>query len=298
MRFPLLCALALLLLSGCGAGDDWSRPELGDPVPAFEAADSLPFDAYQLADDELTALQQAEVKLLDECAREFGVTIDWGGDYLRPSDNSLNMWGGRLGTMSEAHAARYGYHAAPDGLWAPVSGFYLKDPSNIQPPPNDPAAILVAYGPSASNDQDDTANGKVVPPGGCIGKVDTALASPLTSFVKVASTLINLAMSDDRVRQATTRWSNCMKDAGHRFGSPLEAADDFTMVPVSTEETAVAVADVRCVRQSRWADLFYAILGDYQRQALEKDPDHFAKALDSQTARLAAVRGTGPRPVR
>lgn len=296
-RRAAAAALALgvvTVLVGCTSADsgEWSRPEL-DTIPSFTAADVLPFDAYHRSDSDLAALQLAVVERLSDCAREYGVDVTYGGDYLRPSDNSRTMWGGRLGTLDAAHASQYGYHASPDGAWAPVGGFYLKDPSNIQPAPDENAeqGLIVTYGPSSEESTTvprDSA-GVPVPLGGCLAQVEEATGGALVSDNEVTAELINLSLVDDRVARATTEWSACMSASGYDYDLVQGPAESFSLALITQQEIEVALADVKCTDESRWADVFYAILHDYQAQAIQRHPDDFGAVLASQTARLSAL---------
>ncbi len=296
--------LLMLLTAGCATSDlnepEWHVPAIEDP-PRFVATTPLPLDAYRLADEDLASMQSAQARLLVECARDYGVDVTVSGDYLRPSGEARLMWGGRIGTMDGEHAAQWGYHPSPDGSWAPVGGLYLRDPMNLQPDPaanSDPRAEAriqrVMYGGSDDLDgqkpgADDGARDLEVPDGGCWRQVESQINSPLSSDLDTLVDLYNLALVDDRVVDAISQWSDCMSSVGFQFREVQEPGRSFTLAALTPEESSVAVADVRCTAESRWADWFYAVLVDYQHQALLKDPAAFASVLSSQQARLEAL---------
>ncbi len=120
-----------------------------------------------------------------------------------------------------------------------------------------------------------------VPEGGCTKKV----------FDRVPTTPINTVDLDIQLRElvflhpdfikAQTNWAACMKTAGHDFKQVNDAADSTVFDVLDAETVALATHDVACTEQSRWPDYFYAILADYQRQAIEKDPTLFESSLRS-----------------
>lgn len=291
-----VAGLLALMTAGCApqtATTAWVTPEVGADVPAFTAQSTLPFDAFHLDVADLEAMQSAEVALLDACAARYGVDAVYSGDYLRPADLSRSMWGGRPGTLGEAHAAEYGYHASPTGEWAPVGGFYLKDPSNILPPPDASGELtaLVTYGPADGDDPTELTDGsgEPVPAGGCLREVEGEIGGALISDVDIRSELINLTFEHRDVVAAVGAWSTCMATAGYDYDTVQGPAESFSLSLLSDAEIAVALADVRCTGESGWADVFYAVLTDYQQQAVDQNPGDFAAVLDSQTARLEAL---------
>ena len=202
-------AFLAAVLCGCSSPNGstaWAKPTLKS-IPVFSEDSSLPFDAYRLSDSELTRMQSEEGQLLAKCDALYGIDVDFGGDYLRPSDESLNMWGGPFGTMSVRQASAFGYHAEPNGPWAHVGGFYLRDPSNVQPEQNadDKLANLVTFGPTANDSSNLPVDpkGKPIPKGGCTRLVETKIGGPLVSMIQITADLINLSLKDSRVVHQT-----------------------------------------------------------------------------------------------
>lgn len=278
----LVATLAACASSGPGG---WVLPTVPGTVPRFTAQDSLPFDSFQLGDAELTRMQTKEAVLLTECAQRFGLDVTFGGDYMEPEDISYLSWGGRPGTMSVEHAAEFGYHPAPGEPWAHVGGFYLKDPANVQAGGStDPGVVEILFGRDADDAQAEISQD--IPEGGCYGEVEGALGGPVSSVTYANSDLINLALKHPDVAKASERWQGCMKAEGFQFDTVYLASESFTMATLSPEEIDVAIADVSCTESSRWADIFYYVLADYQRQAIEREPATFEDALNSQNERL------------
>ena len=296
----------MLLTAGCGSeesDDGWETPQVGGSVPRFTAASSLPFDAYSLSDDDLETMQTAQAQLLEACARSFGLETAMGGDYVRPADIAHYMWGGRLGTLDAAYAAEFGYHASPESPWAPIGGFYLRDPGWVTPVDNGSGlgeaesslASMVLYGPTGGDDVPVPldSSGQPVPEGGCLAQVEAEIGGPLVANTQTVAELINLSLAHPDVEAASVAWSECMASEGYDYDKVLDAVESFSAAGLSSGEIEVALADVECIEQSRWADYFYAVLADYQQQAIVRNPEDFEAMLQSQTERMAALNLSG-----
>lgn len=282
----------LALLSGCTAtpsADEWTTPTVtGDFT--FAEGQSLPFDAFHLSKPELQRMQAKQAQLLTACAATYGATVTYGGDYIRPIDDSRSMWGGWFGTMTPEQASTWGYHAGPDDPWAPVGGFYLPTASNVQPnqSPDDALAQAVTWGvgPDGSGQAPIDTTGEPLPTGGCYAVVEAEIGGELLSDVRIASDVFGLAMSDPRVKEATADWSSCMSAVGYDFADIWGAAESYNVSLLTPEEIEVAIADVACTRSSNWSNLFYEILIGYQQQALAKQAEYMQKVLASEKFRL------------
>lgn len=285
-----------LILTGCtggASGAGWATPELPDQLPPVNTSTTLPLDAYKLSVDDRTVMQQGNVALLTACASEYGVAVEFSGDYLRPADDSRTKWGGLFGTESLEHAAVYGYHPAPAGPWALSGGFYLKDSGNIQVLPTadgsdaqhmlEQEVIFGTQDPSGESLLPD------LPKGGCWASTEAQINAPLASFIRDEADLNNLAVADDRVVAAQAVWSSCMKEAGYTFDAVDQAIGSFPIAQPSAEEVETAVADVKCTDSSGWARVLYAVLADYQRQAIARDPNKFEGALAAEQKRFESI---------
>ncbi len=288
--------LATALLSGCAASPtetEWSVPKLPADVPVFSATSSLPFDAYQLADAELQRMQEAQGQLLTECAADYGVDLEFLGDYTPPVDLGFAAWGGRFGTLDASHASVFGYHASPDSAWAPVGGFYLRDPANLQA--SDVAASvtsqIVVYGPEVDPTVSPPvdAAGDEIPAGGCNQIVNNELGGEMASIVGIEADVINLAIEHPRVKSAIAAWVACMSAAGYQYDEVQQPASEYANGPLTAEELDVATTDVTCTASSKWADLFYAALTDYENQAIAHQGQQLEAVRSSQTDRLAKL---------
>lgn len=304
-----IALLAIGALTGCTAGAEdstWTVPKVGDDVPAFTASSSLPFDAYQVSASKLAALQLAESRLMADCAQAYGVEIRSSGDYLRPTDLSWSMTGIPFGTLTVGQASQYGYHATPDGSWAPIGGFYIFDVSNIHANPPSFATELeiatvaaVAYGPSTDPNSVQSIletlptdqSGKPVPVGGCSAIVEKKINAPLSPriFNNLQAELINLSLAHPAVVKAVGRWSACMQGAGYDFSEVQDGSELYGLTVLTPDEVKTAVADATCTKSSRLADIYYYVLGKYQEQAVAKKSDVLQNVLASQKERLKAI---------
>jgi hypothetical protein len=307
----VLMVIAVLTLAACSqspSSSTWVAPSVADRVPHFGASNQLPLDKYQLTDRQLSRMQSEEAGFLTDCANKYSVQVSFFGDYLRPADSSTLMTGQPLGTLTASEAAATGYHAAaPSRAWAPVGGLYVRDPSNVRPsapnatPQRAENLNDVLFGPAASSetpspntspltDPTDKA-GRPVPQGGCWGELEKELRSPLETVTSLRIKLINLSFKQKDVRAAMARWSGCMKDAGHSYKAVQGPSQAFSLLPLGPKEKTVASIDVRCTRESNWANIFYDVLGNYESQAVRKDPNGLRGVRASEEARLRALDG-------
>lgn len=274
----------MMLLGGCATSTQavgWTLPDVPKDLPAAPATLALPFDSYTLSNAELGRMQAEQVRMLASCAAGKGLDIAFGGDYIRPEDNTYLNWGGRLGTMDLAHAAEFGYHPSADGTWSPIGGFYIRDPGNIQPAGTaDPNALKILYGVDAPGAESTSG-------GGCYAEVEREIGVTLIPIFDVESDLINLSLEHPSVRAANKAWIRCMSSMGYEYKSVQGPAEGFTMAALSVAETKVAVADVGCIASSNWSQIFHFVLTDYQDQAIAKDKQRFDSALSAQHKRLA-----------
>lgn len=288
-----------VLIAGCdSAGGDadkdfrYRTPEI-TTVPLVDASVRLPFDDYEMPVSERVRLQEGESQLLKECMIARGFDIELGGDFIRPPDPEpelafadTTMWGGPFGTMPLEHAQRFGYKPAPDGPFVKGPGFYW---SNLVfryldwgAEGADPAAESAFYADGSGDD------GGVDEDPGCLAEVGERLG-PLVDTTDYRSDLSKLAREHPRVEAATQAWTVCMRGRGYRYSDVWKASARYGMSAVDKRQIKVAVDDVECTAESGWANYYYAVLADYQRQALEHDPTLMESAFAAEKARLAAV---------
>lgn len=292
----LLVAIAVLIsaMGGCSGKtteNKWTRPELKQ-IPDFTSQSSLPFDDYQLDRVDLERMQAGQARILRQCTERFGVKIDFYGDFLRPEDDSTTLWGGPLGTMDLEHAASWGYHASPNEPFAGGPGFYVSDPVNVGPflAGGNTRPKIIVYGPAKDESLPPVDNaGEPVQPGGCMAETERKIGVKLRSEVDLAAELMNLAYRDSRTKTAAAKWSACMKLAGFAFKEVQGPSESIAAAPLSAQETKLATADVKCTKTSRWSNVYYAVLGGYEEQAIARNPEMFRTNLKAQQVRLTRV---------
>lgn len=122
---------------------------------------------------------------------------------------------------------------------------------------------------------------------GCFGEADDALGGLVTAqetlrqYVSESGidqeTVIESTRADRRTRDALAAWSACVVAAvGESAGTPDELARRFALLeePVIDREIEVAVADVRCQRETGLVETYLHVYAEYQRASLS-DPSRF-----------------------
>jgi hypothetical protein len=299
VRAALTGLVSVIVLAGIAA---CSAPEAAglrvpklDEVPHFTSSDPLPFDRFELDRQDAERMQHLHVEALRRCAESFEVAADYHGDFLR-SATGYDFWGGRFGTMDEAHAASWGYRAGPDDPFVALPGLYLASPGFLEPIIEDGTQAFVFYG-AAEDGRDVPLDDSGTPPpeGGCARFVEDEIDAPLVSTATLEADLINLSLEDERVRTAEAEWIECMRQEGYDFADVQDAAKSTIFAELDANQTSLAVTDVRCTAESGWSDVFYAILADYQEQSLDRNGELLRSRLEAQEARLAALEALAAR---
>lgn len=284
-----LPAVLSVLLSAC-AGDasdgdrSYRTPEL-ESVPVVESSLTVPFQQYELSFAERQRMQVGHARLLERCMSERGFSVAVAGDFVlgHQRDGVMDpaMWGGPFGTMPLEHARRYGYKPEKDGPFVKGPGFYLSNPGHLFLETGKITEDQLAPAERAYYGADGDP--------GCVDRVEEQIGVTLVDFIDLRSDVSQLAREHPRVESAMRAWVECMAQSGYRYSQVWEASQRYGTAPVSQVQVETAVADVRCTRQSHWADYFYAAVADYQRQAIERTPDLLEGALESEKARLLAI---------
>lgn len=304
LALPVAVA-AILSMLGCAPTssppadtEGWVVPEVADDPPPVDPALVLPAESYRLSDEQRAIMGEAQERLLEACALEFGVEMQFIGNYVRKPDNPTYYWGGLWGTMTEDHAQEYGYLATPTGPWKTSSGFTTHPPdifyayTSQEVDPRNDLLQAVAQGPEIQElvPREDRielprdGNGAEIPPGGCVAIVEREIGAPFDSSIDDdLFSLKMLALAQNRVARAESEWVTCMKRAtGEDFPTVSEAWPNG-----GRPETAVA--DVRCTQESRWPDFFYPVYEDYERQMIAKEPERFEAALAAEQERFEVL---------
>lgn len=267
---------------------EYLEPKLAN-VGVVDSGIVLPFDKYSLPVSELERMARGSARLFERCLGERGISVPrdahFGGDFIRGidkrNDESL-MQGGPFGTLGEAHAQRYGYHASPTGPYVQGPGFYLSSPESV------------SLGGNASDGLERAERELDGPLDGgrktCRMEVEEKVSAPMVDLSDLARDTSKLAMGHPQVSPTLSAWTSCMADSGHPgLENVYDASMSIYLRPLSENEIDLAVDDVECTRSSRWADFFYAALADYQRQAIANNPDVFSGALARARERADSI---------
>lgn len=306
---------ACLLLSACApsAKDEWEAPTVPVPAPTLTGADVLPFDTWTSSPGVLEQLQLAHAQLLSSCLAEYGVTASFAGDYLQQvSEDAENpywfQWGGRPGLWPINQVQKYAYAQAPGTPWVNGSGFYISSPVNIYQvqtgdPIRDAQIAGVLFGPSSAFIPGSGGPGELLPldqlprdsggalpaEGGCYASVEKQIDVPYVDLRPIESDVLGLAFHHEAVSEANALWVQCMASAGYDYSRFDEPMNDAQGIPTQ-EKIDIATADVRCTEESAWPSVFYYVLGAYQEQAIEQQPELFQSALSAETERAGKMK--------
>ncbi|MGW6529436.1 hypothetical protein [Streptomyces venezuelae] len=113
--------------------------------------------------------------------------------------------------------------------------------------------------------------------GGCRARAEEELYGDRATWFRVSSTAMNLTplwvpklVEDTRFKKALGAWSACMRDKGHRYADPSEIraalpalAKGLGKNKARAIETALAVAEATCARDSALADRARALKRTY-----------------------------------
>lgn len=277
-------AVAIALLVALAPGDRPSaapRPAPDPAVPASRVDIStlvLPFDTYETTPYENQVIEQAKDRLLGDCMRESG--LPWTplpgltrADTEGPHDR-------RYGLADPGVAARYGYHLPPlsparkrlEAVYADRADLPLRERN-------------AAYGPNSST-------------GGCWKKADERMfrgveRDQMSLLAGHSAQTFDVARRDPRVSAADKRWSACMKKAGHTYTDSYQALSDPAWGKSkrpTARERAVAVADVRCKRETGFLTTWIRVDQEVQNAAVRKNPALFRDLAEDRTAQLALAR--------
>jgi hypothetical protein len=191
--------------------------------------------------------------------------------------------------MTLDHAQRFGYHSGPGEPYVLGTGFYIKAIGNVSATQSSSATAdaRMQWELSGISPDNRTQN----PDDGCQAQVERRLASPLVDTTKALADVMDLAFNHPIVQQRMRNWVTCMHDAGEaEYDEVDEPVREFWLGTLTRRETRIAVKDVKCTQQSRWADYYYAALADYEEQAIKANPQLFESALHSEQDRLNAIQ--------
>ena len=267
-----LLGFLLLVVGGCTTGH--SRPEAPPPsvtVPPGTAPPPLGTAISAAARFPLDhyLLRPAQANDLDTVTKQLtGDCMTRHGLRWAPGERNefdlLRHRAHRFGLADEGLAAAAGYH------W---------DPTPSRPP---------AGGARA-----------------CAGEASRALgwrAGEFDWLRQLGDDALRRAYADPRATAVLGRWSECMAEAGFRYGRPQDAETYARRRQrADAAEKRTAVADVRCKARVRLVEELSTVLVDMQQQAVRENGSRletFRRMADSAAARADALRGDHRRPGR
>ncbi|WP_147375529.1 hypothetical protein [Jiangella rhizosphaerae] len=273
-RARLVVAATAVLAVAPGCASDPGAPP-APPGEADAAHLALPIEPYLVGPDDAAVLDRATVTLVERCLRRFGEDADLPvpdpGPRLGPTER-------RYGLTDPAVAATHGYHLAGDATR-----------SGPAPVAVDDTVLLGATTPGA------TVAGLAVPEGGCVGEASRAVGgAPGSAEIvqRINADSVSGAMTDPRVVAAFAAWSACMADAGYDYDDPWQPPADGWLEDAtpSTEEIAVATADVACKESTRLVAIWHHVDVELQEELVAAHEAELALVERDNRRRLEAAR--------
>ncbi|NEB04668.1 hypothetical protein [Streptomyces sp. SID13726] len=196
----------------------------------------LPIAKYAFSVEELDLMSRAEWKITRECMREYDLAYD-----LERSASAAEYQPGsnrRYGVLNAQVASRYGYEI-PDAA-----------PAASQETVSEKQLLALNGRPGGTAE----VNGRKVPEGGCLGRAKSEIRGRYTDAkgAEVASSIATESFTESLeapdVVKATRDWSQCMKEKGFSYSTPLQAlgADENSGAKVTRREISVATTDIAC----------------------------------------------------
>ncbi|UOZ06369.1 hypothetical protein [Amycolatopsis sp. WQ 127309] len=268
------CSAAPAATSDFGAGDlAVALGKVPRDLSTVHGLD-LPLDRSQLTPVEELEVIKARNTLVERCLAAHGLSftfppVDPVRDAAKPR---------RHGLVDAAEAAAYGYR--DPAVFAPHG-------ADRPPPPPDVVAMITG-----------TREGRDVPPGGCAGEADRALApdgkpgqEPVGFALSQRS--YDITRTTPPVTAAAAAWSRCMAEAGFRYAEPQAAIEDpaFGAGRASAREIAVAVRDVRCKERTGWVRTWVALERAVQEGLVSHHAADLAREQRHKDSQLAVARG-------
>lgn len=306
-----------LVLTGCGAGNGPSDSERSaaskNPATATGGAKGgtsvqgapvrmvadmeLPFEAYELSPKEFEDSQTALWGAVRPCMVDLGFTgFDFAPEPVAEEFEEHEDL--RYGTYRTANAEKYGYRppftvvaragvASADGGSADVVGG--KEPDFTA----EEEAALDGVSPERTGVTPKrvtrTASGAAIPQGGCYGQAldevtgghaDTYLNDTLVE--ELNGRAYDQSLTDPKVKAVFAQWSDCMKEAGHDYASPIDANNDpkWTGDRASKDEIAVATADTECKVKTNLVPVWHDAESAIQKDLVARHTDDLSVVKD------------------
>ncbi|WP_405834392.1 MULTISPECIES: hypothetical protein [unclassified Streptomyces] len=308
MRAKLTVVAALISAAGltaCSAppsGDgeaSLAKVEYTSPsaVPAVAPGQELqlPIDPYLVKQAERAQILKASRLVAADCMRGFGIELPappLTGGKAAANENATNM-DRRYGIYDDRKAAQFGYslpeQVEPEGAGQTQSP--LSDAEN--------RVFLGDADPVLEVQPGEKYNGKEIPPGGCAGearrKIGDGLRQEVAGEINFAS--FQRSLTDPQVTAAFKQWSECMKERGYSFNTPLEPFESAGANGAGGEaETKMASYDVECKTRVNLIGAWFAVESEIQKQMIGKREEalHAASKEREKTIKNAAAMVAAP----
>ncbi|MFE3288602.1 hypothetical protein ACFXJJ_36610, partial [Streptomyces sp. NPDC059233] len=266
-------------------------------VPAIAPGQQLhlPIDPYLVKQAERAQILKASRLVAAECMKGFGIELSappLTGGKAAANENATNM-DRRYGVYDDRKAAQFGYslpdQAEPEGAGQTDSP--LSDAEN--------RVFLGDADPILGVQPGEKYNGKEIPSGGCAGEARRKVGDGLR---QEAATEINFAsfqksLKDSQVIAAFQKWSDCMKERGYSFNTPLEPFNSAGANGSGGEtETNMASYDVECKKRVNLIGTWFAVESEIQKQMIGKREEalHAAKKEKEKTIKNSAAMVAAP----
>ncbi|MFE6935661.1 hypothetical protein ACFVDT_26940 [Streptomyces sp. NPDC057699] len=236
----------------------------------------LPIEDYLFSTDESRVLERAISVMTSLCMKNLGYSYR---EMPTQSIGPVSLTDRRYGITDTQTAKAYGYHL--------------------------PGAV-VAKQPSLSQDEQDVldgksraskSNGEAVPHGGCREVANRSLgvegingASNIALEINIES--YKVSRVDPKVKAAGREWSACMRTSGLDYQDPLTAANDpkFSGPSPEASERNVALDDIKCKEQVRFAEIWFGVEEEYQRGVIAANLRELKGAKKNKETQLAAAQ--------
>ncbi|WP_157857325.1 hypothetical protein [Streptomyces yerevanensis] len=240
----------------------------------------FPIGEYAFTTEQLRVIARAEETLADACMRKYGLR------YRSESSNSAAKYvagtNRRYGVLNADVVSEYGYHFPDTPRFSGGPELSTDEVLALNGRPNSPAEV----------------NGVAVPEGGCLGEVKKDLRGKYTDekavevAQRIASESFERSLTSSVVLKTIKEWSQCMKDKGFPYGTPLQAlgADENSGKEVTKREISSAKADVDCKTRTDLVRIWSGEESEIQRAMIKKNRDDLHRLAEAHHKLLAEAR--------
>jgi hypothetical protein len=285
-RRACAAAVAVAALAGCStapaatSGFDLGAALGKVPADVFTVHGlDLPLDRSLLTPVEELEVIEARNTVMQRCLADHGIGFVFPA--VDPARDATKLR--RHGLVDAGEAATYGYR--DPAVFAAHPAAPAQRPS--------PDVVSVITGTRTGR-----VGGRDVPPGGCAGEADRAIAPDAKPGQEPVSFGLSnrgyeITRTTPPVAAAATKWSQCMAEAGFRYDGPDAAMNDpaFSAGRASAHEIAVATQDVRCKERAEWVPTWVAVERAVEDVLIPQYAGDLARERQHKERQLAVARG-------